>query len=151
MVNIEQKEGGFLIAKKLLFGATVPHEKYINLAIYKWENLFYEKMPFKLVDFPGEYDIDGILIKAYLWKQNKLSFVITTKTKRLALIQTSDILDHDDVWDMDAWLYLDTKIADKIDGMELEWEKYFLWEDGAVELQATVAEVSVVVEENTSK
>ncbi len=123
MLKVEEKDGGFLIAKKILFGATVPHEKYVNLALHKWENLFYEKMPFKLIDFPGEYDIDGILIKAYLWKQNKLSFVFVLNNKRHAIIQTTDVLNNEEVGDMATWLYTDDKIADKINHMELEWDQ----------------------------
>ncbi|NOZ44865.1 MAG: hypothetical protein GXP45_07120 [bacterium] len=109
-----------MIEKKVLFGSLVPHDRYINLALQKGENVFYEKMPFKVIDFPGEYDIDGILIKGYLGKNNLLSYILTIKRKHIAIIQTADILNNEEVSDMDTWLYSDDKIADRINHMELE-------------------------------
>lgn len=126
MVKIEQKDGGVVIAKKVLFAATVPHENYINLTTEKGENLFYEKMPFKMIDFPGEYDIDGVLIKGILGAGGKLSYVLTIDEKTIGLIMTPDVLDRDDVNDMDFWLFNSEKVENKIDQLELEGEKISL-------------------------
>jgi len=129
MVKVEQKDGGFVIEGKVLYGATVPHENYVNLAHEKWENLFYEKMPFQLIDFPGEYDVSGVFVKAMLGRWNKLSYVLKIDDQRIAILQTTDILDRDDIGDMNVWLYSNEKIAAKIEQLELEGKKVSLMDD----------------------
>lgn len=123
MVKVERIDGGVLLEKKVMFGATVPGEKYINLAVGKGEDIEYEELPYKLIDYPGEYDIDGVFIKCFVDKKNMLNYVITIDEKKIGIIQNAKILDNDEICDMDLRLYTDEKIENKIDQLELEGDK----------------------------
>lgn len=134
MVNIKLEFGGFLLENKVLFWAAVPNADYINLALEKWEDIVDEKVPYAMVEFAGEYDIDAVGIKVLLWKDNKLNYLISLKNKKYGIIQNPKILDEDEVGNMDYRLYLDSKVEDKIDQLELEWKKIKLdWDANILE------------------
>ena len=122
MVNVKCKNG-FLIENKLLFGFEHPDTKYINLALDLGSDMRYEKLDYALVDYPGEYDIQDTLVECYLGANNKLNYVIHLGAKTIAVIQSPDVLDLDEVGDMTCRLYQDDAIANKIDQLELEGEK----------------------------
>lgn len=135
MVNIKLESGWFLLENKLLFWATVPNKDYINLALEMGEDVKQEKLPYTLVEFSGEYDIDGIGIKALAGKDKKLNYLITLKWKKYGIIQNPKILDEDEVGSMDYRLYLDDNVERKIDQLELEWKKLKLdWEHWVLEV-----------------
>jgi len=48
------------LENKVLFGASVPNEKYINLSLEKGEDIVTTTLPYSLIEFQGEYDIDAI-------------------------------------------------------------------------------------------
>ncbi len=122
MVNVKFKNG-FLIEHKLLFGFETPDPKYINLALEPGSDMRYEKLDYALVDYPGEYDIQDIGIECFLGANNKLNYIIQLDTKKIGIIQSADVLDLDEVGTVNFRLYQDDKIANKIDQLELEWEK----------------------------
>lgn len=135
MVNIKLESGGFLLENKVLFWATVPHKNYINLAFDAGEDIVRENVPYSMVEFPGEYDIQNIIIKALLWKDNKLNYLVTLKNKKYGIIQNPKILDEDEVGNMDYRLYLDDNVEKKIDQLELDWKKIRLdAENGVLEV-----------------
>ncbi|EKD25022.1 MAG: hypothetical protein ACD_80C00131G0025 [uncultured bacterium (gcode 4)] len=122
MVNIKHKNG-FLIENKFLFGFETADPKYINLALEPGTDMRYEKLEYALVDYPGEYDIQWIGIECFLGANNKLNYILSTETKKIGIIQSADVLDLDVLWSVKVRLYLDDKILNKIDQLELEWEK----------------------------
>ncbi len=122
MVNVKFKNG-FLIEHKLLFGFEKADSKYINLALEPGSDMRYEKLDYALVDYPGEYDIQDINIECFLGANNKLNYVLTVAGKKIWIIQSSDVLELDEVGEVNFRLYQDDKIAKKIDQLELEWEK----------------------------
>lgn len=126
MVNVKMDSGWFLIENKILFGSSVPNSNYINFAMEIGEWIVSEKMPYPIVEYPGEYDIDGIFIKVYVAKDNKLNYVFTLNNKKIWLIQSPKILEVDGINSMDAWIYLDDSVENKIDQLELEWKKFKL-------------------------
>ena len=119
---------GFLIEDKLLFGFSEPNSKYVNLALTLGDDMRYDKLDYQLVDYPGEYDIGGIGINCFLWKDNKLNYVINVNNKKIWIIQSPDVLELDEVGDVNYRLYQDDKVLNKIDQLELEWEKQKLEE-----------------------
>lgn len=123
MVKVDRIDGGVLIEKKVMFGATVPGDKYINLAIEKWEDVDYVELPYKLINYPGEYDINGVFIKCFVDKKNMLNYLITIGEDKVGIIQNAKILDKDEVSNMDLWLYTDEKVENKINQLELEGDK----------------------------
>jgi len=122
MVKVTFKNG-FLIENKLLFGFEHPDPKYINLALEPGDDMRYEKLEYALVDYPGEYDIQGFVINCFLGKNNKLNYILTVNNKKIGVIQSIDVLDLNEVGEVWFWLYQDEKIANKIDQLELEGEK----------------------------
>jgi hypothetical protein len=80
----------------------------------------YEKLEYALVDYPGEYDIQGIGIECFLGANNKLNYVIHLENKTVGIIQSPDVLELDEVGEVNFRLYQDDKIANKIDQLELE-------------------------------
>lgn len=122
MINVVNKDG-FVIDHKLFYGYQEPNKKYINLAQTMGADMRYDKLDYQLVDYPGEYDIQDIGIECFLGADQKLNYIITLPSKRIGIIQSSDVLDLDEVGNVTFWLYTDDKIANKIDQLELEWEK----------------------------
>ena len=114
---------GFIIENKLLFGFETPDPKYINLALEPGSDMRYETLEYALVDYPGEYDIQWIIIECFLGANNKLNYVITHDDKKIGIIQSVDVLDLNWVWDVKFRLYQDDKILQKIDQLELEGER----------------------------
>ena len=119
MVNVKFKNG-FIIENKLIFGFESIDPKYVNLAMEPGADMRYEKLDYALVDYPGEYDIRGVVIECFLGANNKLNYVITINDKKIGIIQSPDILDLDEVGDVNCRLYQDDAIANKIDQLELE-------------------------------
>jgi len=122
MVKVTFKNG-FLIENKLLFWFETPNSKYINLALEPGDDMRYETLEYVLVDYPGEYDIQGFIINCFLGKNNKLNYILTINNKKIGIIQSVDVLDLNEVGEVGFRLYQDDKIANKIDQLELEWEK----------------------------
>ncbi len=83
----------------------------------------HSQMDKKIIDFPWEYDIDGIFVKAVLWKGNLMNYFVKTKTKSFAVIQNAKVLDDDDLLTVEHWLYFDEAIEKKLEQLELEGEK----------------------------
>jgi hypothetical protein len=122
MVNVKFKNG-FLIENKLLFGFETTDPKYINLALEPGDDMRYDKLEYALVDYPGEYDIQGIGIECFLGANNKLNYVLAINDKKIGIIQSPDVLDLDEVGEVKVRLYQDDKIANKMDQLEFEGEK----------------------------
>jgi hypothetical protein len=90
------------------------------LDLEQGEDIVTEKALYTIVEFSGEYDIDGIGIKALVGKDRKLNYLISLKNKKYGIIQNPKILDDDEVGSMDYRLYLDDSVEKKIDQLELE-------------------------------
>ena len=78
-----------------------------------WEDIKQEKLPYTMVEFSGEYDIDGVWIKTLVGKDKKLNYLINLKEKKYGIIQNPKILDDDEVGSMDYRLYLDDSVERK--------------------------------------
>jgi len=66
-----------LIEKKVLFGAASLNSDYINLGIQEGDAMLYDKSLHILIDYPGEYDIQDMFIKAFVDKTGKLNYIIS--------------------------------------------------------------------------
>ena len=119
MVSVKFKNG-FVIENKLLFAFETADKKYINLASEPGDDMRYDTFDYELVDYPGEYDIQGIGIECFLGANNKLNYIVHFENKTIGIIQSADVLDLDEVGEVNFWLYQDDKIANKIDQLELE-------------------------------
>lgn len=123
MVDIKLEWEWFLIEKKVLFWATQPHPDYVNLALEVWEDVVTERLPHAIIEYPWEYDIMWIWAKVFLWKDNKLNYLLNINWKKIWIIQTPKILEEDEVTWMDWWLYLDDAVEKRLDQLEMVWKK----------------------------
>ena len=123
MVDIKLEWEWFLIEKKVLFWATQPHQDYVNLALEVWEDVVTERLPHAIIEYPGEYDIMWVWAKVFLWKDNKLNYLLNINWKKIWIIQTPKILEEDEVTGMDRWLYLDDAVEKRLDQLEMVGKK----------------------------
>ena len=116
-------DGGYQIEKSLFFGYAYVHNALINLASQVGEDMRYHEGEIMIVDYPGEYDIKGWTIKAFVGQNQKLNYLIQGNNKKFWIIQSPDVLELEEVDRMDTWLYLWEAIEKKLDQLELEGEK----------------------------
>ena len=136
MVDIKLEGEWFLIEKKVLFWATQPHPDYVNLALEVWEDVVTERLPHAIIEYPWEYDIMWVWAKVFLWKDNKLNYLLNINWKKIWIIQTPKILEEDEVTWMDWWLYLDDAVEKRLDQLEMVWKKLKLVvEDWQLEIE----------------
>ncbi|MFC2495152.1 MAG: hypothetical protein ACFNWZ_03080 [Candidatus Absconditicoccaceae bacterium] len=121
-------DGGFQIEKSLFFGYAYAHNGLINLASEMGADMRYNEGEICIVDYPGEYDIRGWTIKAFVGQNAKLNYLIEGNGKKFGIIQSSDVLELEEVDGMDTWLYLGESIEKKLDQLELEGERINLME-----------------------
>ena len=121
-------DGGFQIEKSLFFGYAYEHNGLINLASEMGADMRYNEGEICIVDYPGEYDIRGWTIKAFVGQNAKLNYLIQGNGKKFWIIQSSDVLELEEVDGMDTWLYLGESIEKKLDQLELEGERINLME-----------------------
>lgn len=121
-------DGGFQIEKSLFFGYAYAHNGLINLASEMGADMRYNEGEVCIVDYPGEYDIRGWTIKAFVGQNAKLNYLIQGNGKKFWIIQSSDVLELEEVDGMDTWLYLGESIEKKLDQLELEGERINLME-----------------------
>ena len=116
-------DGGYQIEKSLFFGYAYVHNALINLASQVGEDMRYHEGEIIIVDYPGEYDIKGCTIKAFVGQNQKLNYLIQGNNKKFWIIQSPDVLELEEVDRMDTWLYLWEAIEKKLDQLELEGER----------------------------
>lgn len=116
-------DGGYQIEKSLFFGYAYVHNALINLASEVGEDMRYHEGEILIVDYPGEYDIKGWTIKAFVGQNQKLNYLIQGNNKKFWIIQSPDVLELEEVDRMDTWLYLWEAIEKKLDQLELEGER----------------------------
>ncbi|AHB40978.1 TPA: hypothetical protein DIC40_08355 [Patescibacteria group bacterium] len=124
MTTIKAVNDGFLLDNKLLLGASEGNNKYINLATTIGEDMRYQKLDYALVDYPGEYDIEETTIQCFLGKNNLLNYLISYNNKRIAVLQSPDVLENTtDFAVAQEWIYTDDSVLAKLEQLEVEGEK----------------------------
>ena len=116
-------DGGYQIEKALFLGYTYVHNGLINLASEIGGDMRYHEGEITVIDYPGEYDIKGRTIKAFIGQNQKLNYLIQGNNKKFWIIQSPDVLELEEVDGMDSWLFLWENIEKKLDQLELEGER----------------------------
>ena len=106
-----------------MFWATQPHPDYVNLSLEVWEDVVTERLPHAIIEYPWEYDIMWVWAKVFLWKDNKLNYLLNINWKKIWIIQTPKILEEDEVTGMDWRLYLDDAVEKRLDQLEMVGKK----------------------------
>ncbi len=123
MLTITTLEDAYLIENMFIFGNEVWDDKYLILKPHANADDILATMKKGTIDFPGEYDINTVFIKAVLGKKNEMNYFIKTKNKSFAIIQSPEVLEQDDLLNVQHRIVTHEKVANKIDQLELEGEK----------------------------
>ena len=124
MTTITTVNDWFLLNNKFLFGASENSDKYINLTKAIWDDMRYKKLEYVLIDYPGEYDVEGNSIRCFVGVNSLLNYLISFDGKRIALIQSPDALENNAEFAVaQEWLYTDDAVLAKLEQLEVEGEK----------------------------
>lgn len=122
-LNIQKTERWVLIEKHYLFNPTEIEIWIINLISIIGEAMAYDRWSLLSIDFPGEYDIAWNIIKVFLWKWDKLNFLVFHDKINFWIIQSPEVLEMDEVCDMQSWIFSDESVEKKLDQLEMEWNR----------------------------
>jgi len=114
------KDGWFLIEKKVLFGAPELNSDYINLGMQEGDAMLYDKSLHILIDYPGEYDIQDMFIKAFVDKVGKLNYIVSEWNNSFAIVQSPRALDEEEVSEAATIYYTDDTVEKMLDKLEIE-------------------------------
>lgn len=126
-VNIQKLNDGYLLEGLMYISFGKTDKKYINLMATKGEDMRYamekeKDTPF-IIDYPGEYDKDNVMIKVVADKWGALNYLLKYNNQVVAFVQSVQALDDEDFTAAKYWLYVDPFIAKTIKKMELEGEE----------------------------
>lgn len=66
MSKVKKYPNGYLINGKVFVTTDGKHhEKCVNLALQTGDDMIYGDRDISLIEYPGEYDIDGLYIRVY--------------------------------------------------------------------------------------
>jgi hypothetical protein len=114
------KDGGFLIEKKVLFWSDGLNADYINLGMQEGDAMLYDKSLHILIDYPGEYDVQDMFIKAFVDKTGKLNYIITEWNTSFAIVQSPRALDEEEISEAATIYYTDDTVEKMLDKLEIE-------------------------------
>jgi hypothetical protein len=75
-LQITTTENGTRIGENIIFNPQTIVSGIINLQAEVGEEMAYDRGNLLSIDFPGEYDIGGTLINAYVGTNGKLNYLI---------------------------------------------------------------------------
>ena len=79
----------------------------------------YDKTP-SVVDYPGEYELSGYVVRAWSDKNDLMNYFIRYGQKKIFFIQSNEGLDKDIVTDAHIWYVMNNDMRDLIARRELE-------------------------------
>ncbi len=117
---ITKLEDGHLLFDTIYIGQWhKPQKADLSLRLEQGNPVVYSKESM-IVDFPGEYELVGYNIIAFVTpNKTTLNYVIRFWTKKVAYIQHVSALDDDILSDMDTWFVLNESLKDAIERREL--------------------------------
>lgn len=131
MVKIEKEWKWYSINGKFYLSDWSPIDWRINIYKEMWDEMIFWKRSYSIIDFPWEYEQDWYHIKVYSWKDGLLNYIIKLNNKKVAIIQSTDILEKEEMEWIDIWLYDNEKILETLEKYEYEWAKINIisWDD----------------------
>lgn len=85
--------------------------------------MLYAKLPYTLIDYPGEYDIGDIFLKVFADKTGKLNYFVSYGNATFAVVQSPRALDEDEIAESETIYYTDDSVEKMIDKLEIESKK----------------------------
>ena len=83
------------------------------------ESMRYGQQNIHIIDFPGEYDIDGHIVQCFATGDN-LHYIFTIEDQRFALLQDTAILTKESFEKIDTWIVRYPSIKDELERKEME-------------------------------
>ncbi len=122
--SLTKHDEGYLLNKKIYIApvGTSSDKKYINIKMQTGQDMHYGNHDMSYIDYPGEYDLQGIFFTVTAGKGGELNYLIDDGHKAYAFVQTEDALNDED-FNADYWIYTNQHIAKTLERMELEGEK----------------------------
>jgi hypothetical protein len=81
--HITKTENGTKIGEHIIFAPQTIVSGSINLQAEVGSEMAYDRGNLLSIDFPGEYDIGGILIRAYVGTNGKLNYLIVNEDLKI--------------------------------------------------------------------
>jgi ABC-type Zn uptake system ZnuABC Zn-binding protein ZnuA len=82
--------------------------------------MLYDKHSYILIDYPGEYDVQDMFIKAFVDKTGKLNYIVVDGQRSFAIVQSPRALDEDEISDADIIYYTDDAVEKMLDKLEMD-------------------------------
>ena len=131
-MEIKKIEGNIEFTLKLFFCKNGEIKKWaINLMSEISKNIPIHKDEF-LVQYPWEYEKDGIYIIAIEGNAQKLSYFVFdyNENTSFAFLQDGEILENlDTIKHPEMWLFEDENVETQLDKLGFEWERKLIWKD----------------------
>jgi hypothetical protein len=122
-IQITPTDNGTYLGKHIIFSPQTVVPGIINLQAEVGEEMAYDRGNLLSLSFPGEYDIGGTLVNAYVGANGKLNYLIINDEMKCGIIQSPDVLESDEVCDMETWIFTDDAVGKKLDQLEMEGER----------------------------
>lgn len=122
-LQITKTENGIRIGEDFIYAPQTIISGIINLQTHIGSEMAYDRGNILSIDFPGEYDIGGVIINTFLGNGDKLNHLIINGEEKFWIIQSPEVLESDEVSGMDYWLFEDDTVSKKLDQLEMEGEK----------------------------
>ncbi|MDD3868396.1 MAG: hypothetical protein PHR46_02260 [Candidatus Absconditabacteria bacterium] len=126
-IAVKKTSRGIFITDRFVFNPTEIQVGIINLKAIAGEAMAYDRSHLLCIDFPGDYDIGGTWIQAFLGKGDRLNYLISyqeeEKEYTFGIIQSQEILELDEFSGMDVWFFYEDSINKKLDQMEIDGER----------------------------
>lgn len=121
MLQVVSTLQGILIEERFLFAPVALEAGKIHLMPYIGSEMAYDRSRITTLDFPGEYDIDDVLINVFVGAGDKLNFLVRrSDDDSFGVIQSPEVLESDEVSGMDYWIFADEAVNKKLDQLEIE-------------------------------
>lgn len=80
----------------------------------------YHKSQTHIIDYPGDYELAGYKINAFVAPGSKtMNYIIRFASSKVAYIQDPKAMDNDEINDMDTWFVVNEEIKNIIERREL--------------------------------
>ncbi|GHW02963.1 hypothetical protein AGMMS50249_7490 [candidate division SR1 bacterium] len=123
MIKYTYLDGEARFGDRIVFNPVEVQIGIVNLMPITGEIMAYDRGNLTTIDFPGEYDIDDLMIKVFAGKGDKLNFLVIDDKISFGIIQSPEVLELDDVEGMDLRFFFDETVSKKLDQLEMEGEK----------------------------
>lgn len=90
----------------------------INLCLHKGEIMRYGKNAQRVIDFPGEYEMEGIPVTCFD-AGGELHFLLRREDEQIAIVRNISVLEKESFDGIHQWVCKDKACHDAVENLEL--------------------------------